>query len=164
MTAIIPANPTVPEVDSTTVAYAMARNAVGEKRPLVDVLAALGLDVADIALQNLLRSSAFKTKYAKLVEELKETGESFKLKARVQAEELLTTQWGIIHDKAAPHAVRLKGIENVIEWADLKPKKVAEAPPPAQISISIDLGGATPEKVVAEVLPAVAPAPALEQK
>lgn len=156
MTANLPAHPAAPELDATTIAYAMARNAVGEKQPLADVLQSLGLDIADMALQNLLRSAAFKTKYARLVDELKETGESFKLKARVQAEALLATQWGIIHDKAAPHAVRLKGIENVVEWADLKPKKTVDAPPPAQISISIDLGAAAPEKVVVDV-----PVPAL---
>lgn len=147
-------SPTVPDrVSDVTIAYALAKNAVAEKRPLADVLAALGLDTADVGLQNLLRSAEFKRRYSKLVDELKESGESFKLKARVQAEELLATQWQIIHDKSAPHAVRMKGIENVVEWADLKPKKTPDAPPPAQISINIDLGGATPEKLVATIVP-----------
>lgn len=147
-------SPTVPDrVSDVTIAYALAKNAVAEKKPLADVLQSLGLNTSDVGLQNLLRSAEFKRRYSKLVDELKETGESFKLKARIQAEELLATQWTIIHDKSAPHAVRMKGIENVVEWADLKPKKTPEAPPPQAIQINIDLGGSTPEKTVAVVVP-----------
>ena len=142
--------------DANTIAFAQARNECGEKLPITDVLAALGVDPAAPGVRALLTSQLFKAAYAGYVRELKESGESFKLKARVQAEELLRTQWSIIHDRDAPASVRMKGIENVVEWADLKPKKTPDAPAPAAISITIDLGNATP--TVIDVTPAPEPA------
>lgn len=141
-------------LDPNSIAYAMARNEAGAQLPLRDALASIGIDPANHpTLKAILTSDAFKTQYNKYLKELRESGESFKLKARVQAEELLRTQWEIIHDKDAPATVRMKGIENVVEWADLKPKKVADTPPPASIQIFIDLGGEKPE--VIDVTPTV---------
>lgn len=133
---------TTPTLDANSLAYALARNECGERLSLRDALKEMGLDPTQEALQNLMRSEMFKSRYVGYVRELKETGESFKLKARVQAEELLKTQWAIIHDKDAPASVRMEGIKNVVEWADLKPKKNdgEKAQPPA-ITINIDLGG-----------------------
>jgi hypothetical protein len=151
---------TNPELDANSIAYALARNEVGERLDLRDALAAIGIHAATPAVQNLLRSAMFKAKYAGYVRELKESGESFKLKARVQAEELLKTQWAIIHDKDAPASVRMEGIKNVVEWADLKPKKNdSDKPQAPQITINIDLGGERPESI--DVTPA---APQLESQ
>lgn len=148
------------KVDASAIAYALARNECGEKLHISNALVALGLDPTDPSLRVLLMSEAFKKRYAGFVAELKANGESFKLKARVQAEELLKTQWEIIQDKAAPHAVRMKGIENVVEWADLKPRKAVENTAPTQISITIDLGGERPE--VIDVTPEKADAVSLQ--
>lgn len=139
-------------LDANAVAFALARNECGEKLPLADVLQALGLDTKSVAVRNLLTSEMFKAQCASYVRELKETGESFRLKARVQAEELLRTHWALIHDTEAPHTVRMKGIENVVEWADLKPKKVTEQAAPPAISIHIDLSAGNPGNTQAHVI------------
>lgn len=136
-------------VSANAIAYALAKNECGEKLKLRDALIALGLEPADQKVKRLLSSDAFKLRYASYVRELKESGESFKLKARVQAEEMLKTSWEIINDKAAPHSVRMDGIKNMVEWADLNPKKKDSdrngAPP--SITINIDLGGDRPEVI-----------------
>lgn len=140
---------TTASLDANTIAYALARNEVGERLPIRDVLTANNIDLASPGLKTLLSSDGFKNRYASFVRELKESGESFKLKARVQAEELLATQWKIIHDPDAPHSVRMEGIKNVVEWADLKPKKAASegGNQTPSISIHIDLGAARPEVI-----------------
>jgi hypothetical protein len=134
-------------IDANAIAFALAKNEVGEKLPLGEVLTNLSLDLKSPALRNLLNSPLFKTQYGAFVRELRESGESFRLKARVQAEELLRTNWAIIHDPIVPAAVRMKGIENVVEWADLKPKKTAEGPVAPAITINIDLSAGAPEVI-----------------
>lgn len=154
MSSLVPTTSvTDTDIDLATLAYAVARNDVGEKIPLRDLLLREGIDPTDRRLPHLLRSDLFKGRHQAYLQELKNSGESFKLKARVQAEELLKTAWEIVQDKNAPHSVRMKGIENVVEWADLKPKKDAgtTTSTPA-ITINIDLGGDTPE--VIDVTPA----------
>lgn len=139
---------TTPALDANALAYALARNACGEKLPAKDVLLALGIDPQTTpTLKATLTSDSFKIKYEAFVRELKDSGESFKLKARVQAEELLAVQWEIIQNSATPASVRMKGIENTVEWADLKPKKAVETAPQQAITINIDLGGEKPEVI-----------------
>ena len=57
---------------------------------------------------------------------------TFKLKARAQAEELLTTSWTLIHSPEVSPAVKADLIESTVKWGGLEPKndtaegKVAE--------------------------------------
>lgn len=57
-------------------------------------------------------------------------GMSFKLKAKLQAEELLKTSWRLIHDPEAPPAVRSQLIQATVRWAglDAGANKAAETP------------------------------------
>lgn len=150
MNDLTPSSVTLSEVDANAIAYALAKNACGPKLPLTQV--ADTLKILPETLKMLIGSTGFRAKYNTFVTEITESGESFKLKARVQAEELLSTQWEIIHDRDAPHSVRMKGIENVVEWAGLGEKKNTEKAAPPSITINIDLGGAKPE--VIDVTPA----------
>jgi hypothetical protein len=54
--------------------------------------------------------------------EVREKGLTFKLKARAQAEELLTTSWLLIHDSAVSPAVKADLIKSTVKWAGLEPK------------------------------------------
>jgi hypothetical protein len=54
--------------------------------------------------------------------EVREKGLTFKLKARAQAEELLTTSWLLIHDAAVSPAVKADLIKSTVKWAGLEPK------------------------------------------
>lgn len=146
-------------LDSNALAYAMARNECGAKLSIADVLLGMHIPPNTPGLRNLLSSGAFKQRYAAYVRELVESGESFKLKARVQAEELLRTQWDIIQDKNTPANVRMEGIKSLVEWGDLKPGKKVDEKAGTNISITIDLGGDKTETIdvtpsAVEVLPA----------
>ena len=54
--------------------------------------------------------------------EFREKGLTFKLKARAQAEELLTTSWLLIHDSSVSPAVKADLIKSTVKWAGLEPK------------------------------------------
>ena len=73
--------------------------------------------------------------------EVREKGLTFKLKARAQAEELLTTSWLLIHDAAVSPAVKADLIKSTVKWAGLEPK---DAGPQGQgtggVKITINLG------------------------
>lgn len=57
--------------------------------------------------------------------EVRDKGLTFKLKARAQAEELLTTSWLLIHDPAVSPAVKADLIKSTVKWAGLEPKDTA---------------------------------------
>ena len=57
--------------------------------------------------------------------EVRDKGLTFKLKARAQAEELLTTSWLLIHDSAVSPAVKADLIKSTVKWAGLEPKDTA---------------------------------------
>jgi len=54
--------------------------------------------------------------------EVREKGLTFKLKARAQAEELLTTSWLLIHSPEVSPAVKADLIKSTVKWAGLEPK------------------------------------------
>jgi hypothetical protein len=58
--------------------------------------------------------------------EVREKGLTFKLKARAQAEELLTTSWMLIHDPAVSPAVKADLIKSTVKWAGLEPVNNAQ--------------------------------------
>ena len=74
-------------------------------------------------------------------EEVREKGLTFKLKARAQAEELLTTSWMLIHDPAVSPAVKADLIKSTVKWGGLEPKNVeTEAGAGGGVRITINLG------------------------
>jgi len=54
--------------------------------------------------------------------EVRDKGLTFKLKARAQAEELLTTSWMLIHDPGVSPAVKADLIKSTVKWGGLEPK------------------------------------------
>lgn len=73
--------------------------------------------------------------------EIRDKGLTFKLKARAQAEELLTTSWLLIHDPAVSPAVKADLIKSTVKWAGLEPK--SDAPTESGtggVKITINLG------------------------
>ena len=74
--------------------------------------------------------------------EIQDKGLTFKLKARAQAEELLTTSWVLIHDPAVSPAVKADLIKSTVKWAGLEPKNDAVAEGgTGGVRITINLGG-----------------------
>ena len=75
-------------------------------------------------------------------DDIKEKGMTFKLKARAQAEELLTTSWTLIHSPDVSAAVKADLIKSTVKWGGLEPKNdvVAEGAG-GGVKITINLGG-----------------------
>jgi hypothetical protein len=65
---------------------------------------------------------------------------TFKLKARAQAEELLTTSWLLIHDPAVSPAVKADLIKSTVKWAGLEPKDNIQTEQGGGVRIMINLG------------------------
>ena len=73
--------------------------------------------------------------------EVRDKGLTFKLKARAQAEELLTTSWLLIHDPAVSAAVKADLIKSTVKWAGLEPKnEVTSEGGSGGVKITINLG------------------------
>jgi hypothetical protein len=84
---------------------------------------------------------AFLADLAVAVEMVKKEGMSFKLKARLQAEELLKTSWRLIHDKDTAPAVKADLIKSTARWAGYDVKESATANSTGnQLNIQINLG------------------------
>lgn len=76
--------------------------------------------------------------------EVRDKGLTFKLKARAQAEELLTTSWLLIHDPAVSPAVKADLIKSTVKWAGLEPKNEVTADTGGGgVRITINLGNDT---------------------
>lgn len=130
------------ELQLEQLAMAIARNQVGNKLPLQEVLDAdlISLEFAELAFNDPL----FVAKVKRYAKELLLNGFSFKEKARVIAEDGLLIAHRILHDNIVPANVRLKALENLVEWSDLSPKDIPQggltANAPA-FSINIMLNG-----------------------
>lgn len=142
---LLPVSVATPKVDTNALAYAMARNASGAKLPLGDVLLSFNIALDTPGLRNLLTSAAFKQRYAAYVREMVESGESFKLKARVQAEDLLTHSYEIATDPETPASVRADLIKWTAAVAGLGPPKEQQkgegASQSAGFTLNISFGG-----------------------
>jgi hypothetical protein len=60
--------------------------------------------------------------YATAKEELQKDGMSFRLKAKVQAEELLKKSWALIHSDHTPSNIKADLIKATVRWAGYEPK------------------------------------------
>lgn len=110
----------------------------GEK--LDEVLVRHAITVSDIARFN--TDPVFLRKVNDLRVEIRDKGLTFRLKARAQAEELLTTSWSLIHADNVSAAVKADLIKSTVKWAGLEPKGDSDSGGPAGgVTISINLAG-----------------------
>ena len=73
--------------------------------------------------------------------EIRDKGMTFRMKARAQAEELLTTSWLLIHDPAVSPAVKADLIKSTVKWGDLEPRNsAAVSENSGGVRITINLG------------------------
>jgi hypothetical protein len=77
---------------------------------------------------------------------------TFRLKARAQAEELLTTSWTLIHSSDVSAAVKADLIKSTVKWGGLEPQKDFSGVDNqgGGVSITINLGDNTPLPKVIE--------------
>jgi hypothetical protein len=88
--------------------------------PVSEICAAYDITKDDfIALTN---DPVFVKAYADAKEALQKDGVSFRLKARIQAEELLKKSWSLIHSDHTPTTVKADLIKATVRWAGYEPK------------------------------------------
>jgi hypothetical protein len=132
------------------VAFEVARNQVGPRVPVHELLPVLALTEHEFA--ELCEDSLFKRRVKEYAKELTETGESFAMKARLQAEDLLKTNYRIAQDRDTPPSVAIAAIAATVRWAGLEKKPGGDAAEQddskrPRISININLGAATTKQV-----------------
>ena len=108
---------------------------------LGEVTARHQLSTDDILRFN--QDPVFLQKVQLLREDIKVNGLTFRMKARAQSEELLTTSWGLIHSPDVAASVKADLIKSTVKWADLEPKKAdgMGGDSGAGVSITINMGG-----------------------
>jgi hypothetical protein len=78
------------------------------------------------------------------VEFVQQEGMSFRLKARLQAEELLKTSWRMIHDPEVPPAVRSQLLQATMRWAQYDTPATQTVNSGNGVSININFSGTEP--------------------
>ncbi len=118
-----------------------------------------GEDVAEIVLRHNISTAQlleynkdplFLNKVAHLRNEVRDKGITFKLKARTQAEELLTTSWLLIHNPDTSAAVKADLIKSTVKWAGLEPKGdvAVDDGTGGGVRITINLGDSNKQKLI----------------
>lgn len=114
----------------------------GSGETLHDVLERHHLDADDLLVYR--ADPVFLRRVGDYRNEVRDKGMTFKLKARAQAEELLTTSWLLIHDPAVSPTVKADLIKSTVKWAGLEPKEATPMESAGGVRITINLGN-TPE-------------------
>jgi hypothetical protein len=120
-------------------AFDVALTLEGSGETLQEVITRHSISANDILTFN--ADPVFLKKVEGYRTEVREKGLTFKLKARAQAEELLTTSWLLIHDPAVSPAVKADLIKSTVKWAGLEPKsEVTAEGGGGGVKITINLG------------------------
>jgi hypothetical protein len=137
---------------SDRLAFDVALTLEGSGESLQEVMARHRIDADAILVFN--SDPVFLMKVGHYREEVRTKGMTFRLKARAQAEELLTTSWLLIHDGAVSPAVKADLIKSTVKWAGLEPKDgiTSGAEGTGGVRITINLGETTSHVVDGEVI------------
>ena len=103
-------------------------------------------------LKDFNKDPLFLNKIAALRNEVRDRGITFKLKAKSQAEELLTTYWLLIHSPETSAAVKADLIKSTVKWAGLEPRSdnIGDIDTGGGVRITINLGPSNAEPRVIE--------------
>lgn len=94
-------------------------------------------------LRAIIKDPGFQGRLKKRSDELQQDGASFRLKAQMQAEEMLGTSFAMVHNEAVDPKVRAKLIADTVRWAGYDNQRGdGPAVAGAGITINIDLGNA----------------------
>jgi hypothetical protein len=124
---------------SDRLAFDIALCLEGSGEPVADILKRHSMAPADLLTFN--ADPVFLKRVESYREEIVSKGMTFRLKARAQAEELLTTSWLLIHDPSVSPAVKADLIKSTVKWGGLEPKGDTGEAGSGGVRISINLGG-----------------------
>lgn len=139
-------------------ALAEARNAVGPDEPLQVFLQQECLTAQEYA--DISKNPTYQRYLKDFKAELVESGFSFSAKARVLAEDLLADIYLMAKDSDTPAQMRVKTLENLVEWGRLAPKITSNDAPGAGFSVTINLGNNNAPQSVTVTQNAPQPTPA----
>jgi hypothetical protein len=103
----------------------------------VNICKAYGISRQQFAA--IIAHPVFIKKYQEAIEALKVEGMSFKVKAKMQAEDFLTTVYAMVKNPGTSDAVRADLIKNTVRWAGFDAKAV-DAGAGNAFNIQINLG------------------------
>jgi hypothetical protein len=144
-------HPLRPTKWSDRLAFDVALTLEGSGEPLSDVLLRHKITTQEILDFN--TDPVFLKKVDHFRTEVRDKGITFKLKARTQAEELLTTSWLLIHDPAVSPAVKADLIKSTVKWAGLEPKDLPQETSAGGVKITINLGSKPEDARVIDLTP-----------
>ena len=121
-------------------ALSVARNAVGPNNPIGSVLASEALTQAEY--DRISPNPTYQKYLSAYTKDLTENGFSFAAKAQVLAEDLLPIAHALVKDPDVAGPARVKMMENLVEWAGLKPKQSVMATGGVGYSIVINIPSA----------------------
>ena len=128
---------------SDRLAFDIALTLEGSGETLQEVMTRHNITANEVLIFN--GDPVFLKKVEHYRDEVREKGITFRLKARAQAEELLTTSWVLIHDPAVSPAVKADLIKSTVKWGGLEPKvEVGNEGGAGGVRITINLGS-TPQ-------------------
>jgi hypothetical protein len=108
-----------PWSDRLAMDIALALEGSGETLP--EIMTRHSITTSDLGDYN--QDSMFLKKVDHLRDEVREKGMTFRLKAKAQAEELLTTSWTLIHSPDVSATVKADLIKSTVKWGNLEPTK-----------------------------------------
>lgn len=92
---------------------------------LTDILKRHNVSVTELMKFN--TDPVFLKKVDSYRNEIRDNGVTFKMKARAQAEELLTTSWVLIHSPDVSASVKADLIKSTVRWAGLESKSESDS-------------------------------------
>lgn len=141
---------------SDRLAFDVALLLEGSGETLDEVKNRHGITASELVVFN--KDPVFLKKVESYRDEIREKGMTFKLKARAQAEELLTTSWTLIHSPDVSPAVKADLIKSTVKWGGLEPKNdVVTEGAGGGVKITINLGGQQHDATVIDAEPADEP-------
>jgi hypothetical protein len=142
-------------------AFDVALMLEGSGESLQEVVARHAISASQLLTFN--KDPVFLRKVEHYRNEVRDKGLTFRLKARAQAEELLTTSWLLIHDPAVSPAVKADLIKSTVKWGGLEPKDASvEGGGGGGVKITINLGSDPKDARTIELTPEDTDAAAIE--
>jgi len=121
-------------------AFDIALRLEGSGEDLDEIVVRHQIQATDILVFN--KDPVFLKKVSDFRDEIRDKGVTFRMKARSQAEELLTTSWLLIHHPDVSPTVKADLIKSTVKWAGLEPKNEVQADGgTGGVKITINLGG-----------------------
>lgn len=118
-------------------ALTVARNTLGANEPVEFILQKECLTAYEYEIIG--KNPAYQRMVREFTDELNEKGFSFSAKCRVLAEDLIGDVYRMAKDSDTPAAMRVKTLENLVEWGLLKPKVAVTEANSGGYSITINL-------------------------